>query len=269
MFFATAAAAAVMEHSKKYILVPPSPQGARAGASEPKSVAQQLDDEMIEIANRKQIENSLKWKLYTQTLQKYMHFKERENQPFRMEFFDETEVPMAEAAAADGREKRIETIISMLAPSYKAHARGLLKYARDLDWDDSNHRVVLKGREIERSSIVDIVKNLVSPSSKKLDAEGIEPVVTYLKEINAPTTFIRNKKYKESSAAASATATNDDSLDESTLDGSGRSSAGRGKKRVKLKHATTPTTKTTQKTRKRGGGGGGGCCRRIGKWISY
>ncbi|KAK3933132.1 LOW QUALITY PROTEIN: Putative uncharacterized transposon-derived protein [Frankliniella fusca] len=85
-----------MNHVKKMILVPHESVARLNDSTPPTSETQvsALDNEMELIMRKKYADDSLKWKLYNEALQRYLHFKNESKKPLQIsveEFTGETE----------------------------------------------------------------------------------------------------------------------------------------------------------------------------------
>jgi len=173
-----------LEHNK-------SAAGAAAAAEN-----NNLDAEMTRILNDKQLDDSEKWKLYQQVLQRHLHMTAAKREPINLPIVD------TEMGATQDRMQRtatalVDELVESFPKIYKSEARSLLRtMARrdDLVSWDSDGFVYVKNQKIPGSNIVDILHSIVRVRKVDPLPVGWHEVMQTLKEMRIPTTYICNEE---------------------------------------------------------------------------
>ncbi|KAK3925217.1 Torsin-1A-interacting protein 1 [Frankliniella fusca] len=180
-----------MNHVKKMILVPHE-SVARLNDPTPSTTVTQLntlDSEMENIMRKKYADDSLKWKLYNEALQRYLHFKGEQTKPVQISI-----------SSVNGEENETTSIREQLAEAlpktYKAAALRLYDYLSRADskvtWDSSGV-VSLNNQPVPHSNIIDLISDLTR-SRKNFEPIGKENFVKALSLTNIPLELIPNEK---------------------------------------------------------------------------
>ncbi|KAK3918939.1 Putative uncharacterized transposon-derived protein, partial [Frankliniella fusca] len=146
----------ISESHKKMILVPHE-SVAKLNDPTPSTTETQLsalDNEMELIMRKKYADDSLKWKLYNETLQRYLHFKNESKKPVQIsvnEFTGEAENVVRQQLAA------------AMPKTYKEAALRTYDYLSTsgsrVTWDSSG-LVSLSGTPVANSNIIDLISDL-------------------------------------------------------------------------------------------------------------
>ncbi|KAK3933024.1 Putative uncharacterized transposon-derived protein [Frankliniella fusca] len=180
-----------MNHVKKMILVPHE-SVARLNDPTPSTTVTQLntlDREMEKIMRKKYADDSLKWKLYNEALQRYLHFNGEQTKPVEISI-----------SSVNGEENETTSIREQLAEAlpktYKAAALRLYDYLSRADskvtWDSSGV-VSLNNQPVPHSNIIDLISDLTR-SRKNFEPIGKENFVKALSLTNIPLELIPNEK---------------------------------------------------------------------------
>ncbi|KAK3929730.1 Putative uncharacterized transposon-derived protein [Frankliniella fusca] len=144
---------------------------------------------MENIMRKKYADDSLKWKLYNEALQRYLHFKGEQTKPVEISI-----------SSVNGEENETTSIREQLAEAlpktYKAAALRLYDYLSRADskvtWDSSGV-VSLNNQPVPHSNIIDLISDLTR-SRKNFEPIGKENFVKALSLTNIPLELIPNEK---------------------------------------------------------------------------
>ena len=186
-----------MEHCKKLVLVPhetitrmhEKPVSRTSG-----DVLSELDTDMKHILARK-ADDSEKWKMYEQTLQRYLHFAKEQRQPVSLSITTEQQNDETTSNHAVLRER----LAGMIPATLKKSATSLFDLLTSTRTSppislDSSGQVKIGDSLIPASNIIDLVCDAVRPR-KSARATGWENFASHLKKINTPLELIRNESY--------------------------------------------------------------------------
>lgn len=212
-----------MEHGRKMIVIPQellerlqSPTSGHQSSPEAKRSYKSLDDEMEEIMNNKKIEDSEKWKLYNQVLQRFLNIASNKRKPVNLPIVNnalgEEILEEQEDEGAVGHQQpiqqqqqqqqrtypgQIEEIVETFSTSYKSDARNLLRYiSRDgslIRWNET-FEVFVDGTHIPKSNLVDLMHSIIRVRMTDKVPIGWVEVMEALKRMNAPRGYIHNRK---------------------------------------------------------------------------
>ena len=213
-----------MEHGRKMIVIPQellerlqSPTSGHQSSPEVKRSYKSLDDEMEEIRNNKKIEDSEKWKLYNQVLQRFLNIASNKRKPVNLPIVNnalgEEILEEQEEEGAVGHQQpiqqqqqqqqqrtypgQIEEIVETFSTSYKSDARNLLRYiSRDgslIRWNET-FEVFVDGIHIPKSNLVDLMHSIIRVRMTDKVPIGWVEVMEALKRMNAPRGYIHNRK---------------------------------------------------------------------------
>ncbi|KAK3917558.1 UPF0291 protein [Frankliniella fusca] len=180
-----------MNHVKKMILVPHE-SVARLNDPTPSTTEtplSALDSEMQNIMRKKYTDDSLKWKLYNEALQRYLHFKGEQTKPVEILI-----------SSVNGEENETTSIREQLAEAlpktYKAAAFRLYDYLSRADskvtWDSSGV-VSLNNQPVPHSNIINLITDLTR-ARKNFEPIGKENFVKALSLTNISLELIPNEK---------------------------------------------------------------------------
>ncbi|CAF4869201.1 unnamed protein product [Pieris macdunnoughi] len=176
-----------------------------------------LDLEMEKIMSSKLLDRE-KWALYQQILQRYLHFFMEERQPQEITITEKTvndktyddgkrnltvyenenEKWLSGELPPSGKDVSLQLttkdILNLIPKTYIKKGELLMesiqKHSEKLNWN-KNGTVVVSGKEIPGSNIIDLVNDALKPS-KKADPIGWESFSKFLNDINIPLTYIGN-----------------------------------------------------------------------------
>uniref|UniRef100_A0A6V7KD83 Uncharacterized protein n=1 Tax=Bracon brevicornis TaxID=1563983 RepID=A0A6V7KD83_9HYME len=151
----------------------------------PGDVTSRLDEEMSNILSSRR-DPSEKWKLYQDTLRRYLFFsgkKEEEEKP---------QINTPEQGSYN-----TDLILSAVPKKYKHQAASLVSHLNTtggrIRWDPSGV-VELDGRRLPGSNIVDLVNDALR-HRKTVKASGRTEFARFLQEINTPRGFVGKKSF--------------------------------------------------------------------------
>lgn len=198
-----------MEHVKKMVLVPAESADRLHQKSvnpTPSDVMHSLDREMSAILKNKEHDAREKWHQYQQTLQRYMHFANESRKPISYQITEEVIPATIPPVDGDGEgERRVDhdhvrdMLLSSMPTSMKNSARTLYDHLakrgeKSINWNDKGV-VILNGSPLPNSNIVDLVDCMVRPR-KTFNPPGVEQFASALADLNLPTSFIANTRYR-------------------------------------------------------------------------
>jgi len=183
-----------MEHCKKLVLVPHETvtklHEKTPVERTPEVVMNDLDREMQQILRQK-AEDSEKWKLYEQALQKYLYFVNERKKPL------ELYVPDLGGSVQENSLK--QKLLSITPVKFQKSAAYLFDHLstpeakKFITWDE-NGRTLVGNQTL--SSIVDLIADAVRTRDVPKISKW-ETFATVLKSLGTPLEIIGNKKYKE------------------------------------------------------------------------
>lgn len=178
-----------MNHVKKLILVP---QETVARMHEtptftPQTQMNSLDTEMSHILSKKYADDSQKWKMYNETLQRYLHFAGETRKPLTIELDSKVD-----------DSTRIEAVREQLAAAvpktYKAQALRIHDYLSQnhstVTWD-STGTLSINGSAIPHSNIIDSISDLTRMRKNFVPA-GTDELCRALAQMNVPLELLGN-----------------------------------------------------------------------------
>lgn len=186
-----------------------------------------LDEEMQQILNSKNMDDSEKWKLYKQALHRFLHIAENKRQPINIPIVElggnVHERRMDEAVAGVGPVEGgpMEEIVDSFSKTYRSDARNILRFMKRggslISWD-GDYTVYVSGKKIPDSNIVDILNGIVKIRMRDYTPPGWHEVLNALKAMNVPKEYINNSKaLKEINAEYRHSFTDADEDDEDDL----------------------------------------------------
>lgn len=187
-----------MEHCKKLVLVPHetiSRFHEKPVTRSAENVMNDLDREMNNILKQK-AEDSEKWKLYEQALQKYLYFVNEQKKPSTLILPSDDTPNKADVGNAFLQNIK-EKLISITPTKFKTSASYLYDHlstpeARKLiSWDESG-KTSVGGETLP--SIIDLISDVVR-TRKTEQIKEWEKFANVLKTLHTPLTIIGNKKY--------------------------------------------------------------------------
>ena len=208
-----------MEHARKMVLMDPrlldtlrSPPPPPPSTDTLGKKVQALDDEMMTILDRKDLDDRTKVTLYNQVLQRYNALSDKHvKEPVRVVSLNES--MSAAAAAAPSRAEPgpvvegtvgapatsatsgIEAdVVNTVPKTMQVKARRLMEHLkRDIAWT-ARGELIHEGVPIVGSNVVDLVNDLLR--ERKTDPIGWQPFARQLRAINLPMELIGNTSRK-------------------------------------------------------------------------
>ena len=191
-----------MEHARKMALVDPRLLDTLRSPPPPTDTlgkkVQALDDEMMTILNRKDLDDGTKVKLYNQVLERYnVLFDKHVKEPVRVVAVNETGagVGAGEGVGSEGTVRAPNsgleaTVVDTVPKTMQAKARRLMEHLkRDIAWT-ARGELIHKGVPVVGSNVVDLVNDLLR--KRKTDPTGWQPFARQLRAINLPTELVGN-----------------------------------------------------------------------------
>ena len=230
-----------MEHARKMVLVDPRMLDTLRSPPPPTDTlgrkVQALDDEMMDILDRKDLDDRTKVTMYNQVLQRYNVLSDKHvKEPTRVITVNDSGME-ARAEARAGVEgalgapatttSEIEAdVVDTVPKTMQGKARRLMeRMKRNMSWT-TRGELIHEGAPIVGSNVVDLVNDVLR--KRKTDPTGWQPFARQLRAMNLPMELIGNVA-----------------------------------RRDYIRQASTPTTSTPGRRRipttpRSGGGGGGG-----------
>lgn len=186
-----------MEFAKKMVIVPQEVLERFQPTNTSEAVKEDnLDAEMHRILNNKRLGDGEKWKLYQQVLQRYLHVADQKRQPVNLPIMDTPEGVASDNMLRTSR-ALIDEIVETFPSGYKLQVRNLLRELTSkgdvVNWT-SDGSVYVRGKKIPNSNIKDVINSIVRARKKNVIPNGWKEVMTVLKEINIPTTYIGSEQ---------------------------------------------------------------------------
>lgn len=181
-------------HVKKMILVP-AESVSRLHDSTPSDSQKKmsdLDSEMSHILQKQYAEDSEKWKLYNEALQRYLHFAEEKRKPVTLELSEkeEVETPRKDTFLRDQLEK-------IMPKTYKNQALRLYDYitreGSGVNIDPSGS-IAISGKVIAHSNYLDLIADLTRVRKNQEKPSGSEELMKALSLSNFPLDLIGNDR---------------------------------------------------------------------------
>lgn len=175
-----------MEHARKMVIVPQ--ELIEKIEERPAQKTNTLDTEMHRILMDKKLDDSTKWKLYNQVLQKFLHYAENTRKPIKLPILD-TEMSTDEQRSSNAL---LDELVETFPKFYKPDARSLLKTmirSNIIAWD-SDGTIYVHNKPINGSNIVDVMHSIIRVRKTSTRPTGWQEVMTALKELNVPSKFI-------------------------------------------------------------------------------
>ncbi|KAK3914247.1 Putative uncharacterized transposon-derived protein [Frankliniella fusca] len=191
-----------LEHSKKLVLIPHDTLTKLQDKTllhPSNEVISELDSEMKKVLSQK-ASDSEKWKLYDQTLQRYLHFIKEKRRPAEILMSSAEETPQAKEENTNDDEvirKRILDIVPSKSKQAASALFDILKSPRGHDWVswEPHGAVKIEGVKIPQSNIIDLISD-TSRSRKTAQAVGWMQFARVLKTLNTPLELVSNVQYK-------------------------------------------------------------------------
>lgn len=191
-----------MEHCKKLILVPHD----TLSRLHEKPIGRTQDDVMgdldLEMKNilLKKAQDSEKWKMYNQTLQRFLHYANEQRKPVTIAL---PSLPNEEqtSRSEEDNDNMLARLTSLVPQKFKHNASSLYdflvsKQSRSfIEWDSFGH-VKIADSQIPQSNIIEMISDAVR-NRKSAQASGWEAFATVLKKINVPLDLIGNSQYRD------------------------------------------------------------------------
>ena len=191
-----------MEHARKMALVDPrvldtlrSPPPPPPPTDPLGKKVQALDDEMMTILDRKDLDDRTKVKLYNQVLQRYNVLSDKHvKEPVRVVAVNESgagaEAGVAEGAVGAPASRIKADVVDTVPKTMQAKARRLMEHLkRDISLT-TRGELIHEGVSVARSNVVDLVYDLLR--KRKTDPTGWQPFARQLRAINLPMELVGN-----------------------------------------------------------------------------
>ena len=201
-----------MEHARKMALVDPRMLDTLRSPPTPTDTlgkkVQALDDEMMTILDRKDLDDRTKVTLYNQVLQQYNVLSDKHvKEPVRVIAVNESGAGagVAEGAVGAPATSRIEAdVVDTVAKTMQAKARRLMEHLkRDISWT-ARGELIHEGVSVAGSNVVDLVNYLLR--KRKTDPTGWQPFARQLRTMNLPMELVLNDTHSRSSSSSSSNA---------------------------------------------------------------
>lgn len=202
----------MMENARKMVIVPQELidkfQSFDSSQKSAKRAYKSLDDEMEEIMKNKRFDDSEKWKLYNQVLQRFLNLASNKRKPINIPivnttFTDQTQrQPLQEEWNEEPQThyippNQIEEITGSFSKAYQNDARSLLRFmirnGSPISWDN-NLELYIDGKKIPGSNIVDLTHYVVRARSAQSLPEGARTLLNVLKQMNVPKEYFHNRR---------------------------------------------------------------------------
>ncbi|CAK1546863.1 unnamed protein product [Leptosia nina] len=205
-----------MEHAKRMVLIEPHLIEKINSCNTSDNPTSRLDAEMKKILSSK-LDDRKKCILYLQVLQRYLHFNEENRRPIEVpvifqndnitkaDIKDETQDPapvlqIPEKETQDTAPTKYpiynqSQILSLIPKSYCKKGESILNILslskNKVNWNEDNGLVMIDGKTIPGSNIVDLINDLLRPL-KNNNPIGWEDFATALKDLKIPLTYLGN-----------------------------------------------------------------------------
>jgi hypothetical protein len=161
----------------------------------------ELDTEMNKILLQK-AEDSEKWKMYNQTLQRYLHFVNEQRKPLEISVTSVTDAPSNTFSASNDDNARLMSQLTAIVPQkFKHNATALFESLRSqqakaqIKWDGTGS-VNIQNTPLSHTNIVELISD-ATRNRKTAQAVGWKEFATALKQLNTPLDLISNSEYKK------------------------------------------------------------------------
>lgn len=189
-----------MEHCKKLVLVPHESIAKlheRPAGRTSEDVMNDLDKEMHKILKQK-ADDSEKWKLYDQALQKYLYFVNEQKKPALLFAPEINESKNVEASRANEPHFK-DKLLALIPDKFKKSASFLFDHlstqgARKFIRWDSNGKTLVGDETLP--SIIDLISDAVrTRKTSQLGAKEKDIFLGVLKSLDTPLQVIGNEQY--------------------------------------------------------------------------
>lgn len=216
-----------MEHAKKMVLIPSETMERiqRSSTRQTSDTSEEvgnggrvsydpitrLDNEMQSILNQPSKDDTEKWKLYQQILQRYLHFTEESRKPLSVEVHSHPGTITSEKtdSVESNSDEKLSKVLATIPKTYQSKGALLLRHLtadpKRFSWD-ANGVVSIDGTVIQGSNIVDLVNDGVR-RRKGFQAFGRNAFARYLASINTPQEYIGNPEVRKGLTAWSSPGT--------------------------------------------------------------
>lgn len=190
-----------MEHCKKLVLVPHETLSRihEKPVSYTESTAiSELDSEMQKILSQKAEDNE-KWKMYNQTLQRYLHFVNEQRKPLEINL-SLPDKENTENWRRDVNNRLMAQLSSVIPKKYKQNASTLFDSLCSpeaqtlLNWD-STGALRIQNKPVPQSNIIELISD-ATRNRRFAQALGWKNFAAVLIRLHTPIDLIANKEYK-------------------------------------------------------------------------
>ena len=208
-----------MEHARKMALVDPRLLDTLCSPA-PSTITlgkkvQALDDEMMTILNKKNLDDGTKVKLYNQVLHRYNVLSDKHvKEPIRVVAVNESVSgpgvgvgprPGSEGAVRAPSSGLEATVVDTVPKTMQAKTRRLMEHLkRDIAWT-TRGELIHEGVPVVGSNVVDLVNDLLR--KRKTDPTGWQPFARQLRAINLSMELVGNVARKAYIRQATTTTT--------------------------------------------------------------
>lgn len=144
-----------------------------------------IDQQVQDVLSMPGMPADIKHAQYNQILHRYRHLKDEQRKPLHVQL----DQPQATLPVP------VHNLIEGIPPRYRSKARVLAdhlqRHPSDFQWSDRGE-LVMAGKEIPGSSIVDLVHDFVRPRETVNPAPGAEEFAALLQQTNAPREGVGN-----------------------------------------------------------------------------
>lgn len=180
-----------MNHVKKMILVPHETVARLHDTPSltPQTQMNSLDTEMNGILNKKYADDSEKWKMYSDALQRYLHFAGETRKPLTIEVESKPENEDGTRSAAVRAQ-----LASAVPKTYKSQALRIYDYLSQsnspVTWD-STGTLSIDSTVVPHSNIIDSISDLTR-ARKNFSPPGTDALCEALARMNVPLELLGN-----------------------------------------------------------------------------
>ena len=189
-----------MEHARKMALVDPRMLDTLRSPPPPTNTlgkkVQALDDEMMTILDRKDLDDRTKVTLYNQVLQRYNVLSDKHvKEPVRVVAVNGSEARAGagvteEAVGAPATSGIEADVVDTVPKTMQAKARRLMEHMkRNISWT-ARGELIHEGVPVAGSNVVDLVNDLLH--KRKTDPTGWQPFARQLRAMNLPMELVGN-----------------------------------------------------------------------------
>ena len=149
-----------------------------------------LDKEMTNILKNNKLSDTEKWKLYNQTLQRYLHVTDQHRKTI--------EIAMTTAEDPTLLQDALKSTVPKKYQSKAMQLYVILRRSKDISWSQ-NGEVTIKGTKIPHSHIVELINDVLR-HRKNIEPTGWKDFSILLKDLNVGSEIVGNtQRYQQGS----------------------------------------------------------------------